>query len=83
MKIELHSKMSRAETFQALRITLEAAERLARRMTPAKLQRMENCGAALIGVAGEELSRRRPQSRNIAYSGSAICDEGGPPMSGH
>ena len=57
VEIEIRSFMSRAELDSALRMTVEAASRLAPRMTPADLQRLENYAAALAAVAENE--RRR------------------------
>lgn len=55
--VEFRSFMSRAELERALQISVEAAVRLAPRMTPADLQRLENYAAALAAVA--ENARRR------------------------
>lgn len=54
VEVELHSKMSRSETFRALQIVLSAAARLAHRMTDAELQKVENFGAALTAVARDQ-----------------------------
>lgn len=66
IEVEFRSDMSRAETFKALRITLEAATRLAHRMTPAELQRVENFGAALIAAADTERRSRRESLQGVA-----------------
>jgi hypothetical protein len=57
--VEFRSFMSRAELDQALRITIEAAGRLAHRMTPADLQRLENYSAALAAIAENERRQAR------------------------
>lgn len=68
MEVEFRSDMSRAETFRALKITLEAAHRLAHRMTPADLERLENFGAALIDAANGE---RRARACSVMLPPSA------------
>ncbi|MFZ5617557.1 MAG: hypothetical protein ACOZAA_09595 [Pseudomonadota bacterium] len=66
IEVEFRSDMSRAETFKALRITLEACARLAHRMSPAELQKVENFGAALIAVADTERKSRRESLQGVA-----------------
>lgn len=78
IEVEFRSEMSRAETFKALRITLEAATRLAHRMTQTDLQKIENFGAALIAAA--ECERARRGSRMIEHefaNGDGRRDRGG------
>lgn len=59
VEIEVRSFMSRRELDQALQITLEAAGRLAHRMTPQDLQRLENYASALLAVAENERRQAR------------------------
>lgn len=66
--VEFRSDMSRAETFKALRITLEAATRLAHRMTCDDLQKVENFGAALIAAAEHERARRGSRMIEIEFA---------------
>lgn len=82
IEVEFRSDMSRAETFKALRIVLEAATRLAHRMTPAELQKAENFGAAFIAVAENERARRGPRQNSnfIEFAnGDGRRDRGGSP----
>lgn len=82
IEVEFRSDMSRAETFRALRITLEAATRLAHRMTVDDLQKIENFGAALIAAAEHERARRGPRQNSnfIEFAnGDGRRDRGGPP----
>lgn len=78
IEVEFRTDMSRAETFRALRITLEAAMRLAHRMTPADLQKIEDFGAALIAAADHERARRGPRMIEFA-NGDGRRDRGGSP----
>jgi hypothetical protein len=59
IEIEVRSFMSRAELENALRIVVEAAARLAHRMSPGDLQRLENYASALLAVAENERRRAR------------------------
>ena len=78
IEVEFRSDMSRAETFRALRITLEAATRLAHRMTADDLQKVENFGAALIAAAKYERARRGPRMIEIEFAnGDGRRDRGG------
>ncbi|MEZ5915864.1 MAG: hypothetical protein R3C42_09620 [Parvularculaceae bacterium] len=74
--VEIRSDMSRAETFKALQITLEASMRLAHRMTADDLQRVENFGAALAATANKERARRSPRMIEFAAR-DAVGDRGG------
>lgn len=76
IEVEFRSDMSRAEAFKALRITLEACERLAHRMNPQELQKVENFGAALIAAADNERARRSPRCIEFA-GGDGPGDRGG------
>ena len=66
IEVEFRTDMSRTETFKALRIVLEAATRLAHRMTPAELQKIENFGVALIAAAEHERKSRRASRQGVA-----------------
>lgn len=59
IEVEVRSFMSRAELDRALQIAVEAAGRLAPRMKPADLQRLENYACALLAVAENERRRER------------------------
>lgn len=58
VSVEFRTDMSRPETFRALRIVLEAVERLAHRMSDAELARVADFGAALNDAAEREKARR-------------------------
>jgi len=75
IEVEFRSSMSRRETFKALRIALEATDRLARRMTERQLDSVSEVGAALVCVANSESARRRPLVEHLNRAAAGPSEE--------
>ncbi len=65
IELEIRTSMSRGETFKALQIALDAAERLKHRMTDRELERLTEYGASLVAAANSEKARRRPRGATL------------------
>ncbi len=80
IELEVRTTMSRAETFKALQIALDAAERLKHRMTDRELEKLSECGAALIGLANGECAHRKGRVQNLDTAKQKNRIAAGPPL---